>query len=117
MGLRPVNAPLGSVWRVVITTTKRLLSAWIEAADRVDHPGPDFAGGPVDRGRIAEEGVDVLHPAHGRTVGGAAHPEGAVDCLDHEPVAHAKSLIRRLKRELVASVGQPLVPVGQASSP
>src|SRR6266567_8646321 len=58
--------------------------------------------------RIAIKSVMVQHTEQ-RFASSIVHIQGAVDRFQYVAVAHAQSLIRRLKGELIAVVRQPLL--------
>ena len=82
----------------------------VVVAHGVDHVGPDHPGRTVDRGGIAEKRVQVLD-AGLRRAGRAPDADDAVRRLDGVAVADAERLVRRLERELVPAVREPLVAV------
>ena len=84
----------------------------IVVADRVDDVRSDHSGRPVDRGRVAEEGVEVLDDRQGCGAG-AVHAKDAVDRLNGEAVADTQRMVRGLHGELAAAVGRSLVAVVQ----
>ncbi|MDQ2916908.1 MAG: hypothetical protein M3R40_07090, partial [Pseudomonadota bacterium] len=80
----------------------------IVVTDRIDHIGTERAGGAIDRRRVAEERIEILHAGQ-RSARWMERAQHAVDGFDHVPVAHAQSLVGRLDRELIAAVGKALI--------
>ena len=66
-----------------------------------------------DLRRVAEEGVEIRRPLH-RSARRVVDFHHVVDDLHLDAVADAQALVRRLERELVATVGQALIAMLQA---
>ena len=79
-------------------------------AARVRHERPDVASRAVELRRIAEEGVQVFDACQRRS---CRRVDGhhVIDDLHDDAVARAQALVRRFQRELVAAVGEALLPV------
>src|SRR5713226_4190760 len=86
---------------VLVEVTARIGDKWPEA-----HPA-------TDRGRIAQERVEIPHAGQ-RIARGVKHANRRIDNLHHKARADAEALIRWLKGELVPTIGQPLLAVVEA---
>ncbi len=76
--------------------------------DRGAEAGRARSRGPVDGGRVSVERVE-RHDARERGALSVVDPQDGVHHLEHEPVAGAETLVRRLLRELVPAVGEAVV--------
>ncbi|TMH18459.1 MAG: hypothetical protein E6H68_02205 [Betaproteobacteria bacterium] len=87
---------------------KPTLRVRVEQARWIGDRWPTRAGRAIDCRDVAVERVEVDYSCLG-VAGGVPDVQHVVDRLEHEAVADAEPLIRRLDRELIAAIGEPLL--------